>query len=317
MALTRDHKLSAATDFAKQLLSEKTDIASMFSDIPWMADMAGQVQRLVGKRWTSKDAEIPKCRRNWLALNLERKFPMFKRQGMPIRGRDTICRDYEIEMQWRKGNPVVFRLGELDPVRRGTWFAIKKNGWNTCILNVRRKKGKQVLRISVTYEIERNRVENLERERCLEVATGTEDEKFFSMRMVEGQKTMYEDMFVEFKNVSAVVSWLDGLSVHQDKLKSQLEGCGLNNKVYRVLQARRDKVTLSRDNGVKTWNHVWTKAIVREALRNNCGRIRTHLPAKLLERQWQWSDFEFKLKYKAEQVGIEVEVVRNLEQEKP
>ena len=45
MELARDHKLSAATDFAKQLLSEKTDISSMFSDIPWMADMAGQGRR--------------------------------------------------------------------------------------------------------------------------------------------------------------------------------------------------------------------------------------------------------------------------------
>jgi hypothetical protein len=54
---------------------------------------------------------------------------------------------------------------------------------------------------------------------------------------------------------------------------------------------------------------------VREALRQNCGRIRAFIPKSLLKREWQWSDFEFKLKYKTDQVGIRLEVIREADED--
>ena len=127
---------------------------------------------------------------------------------------------------------------------------------------------------------------------------------------MEGQKTLLDDLFIEYKNVTAIIAWLNRLDIQQDKLKGELKGCGLNNRVYKALQARRDRITRVRDLGAKNWNHVWSKAIVREALRQNCGQVRVYVPKTLLKREWQWSDFEFKLKYKTDEVGIGLEVVR-------
>jgi hypothetical protein len=291
--------------------AKKKGIPIPWTTAPWLAEIASSVQRVVEKRWTSKDAFIPKCRRNWLALNYDRKFPMFKFQGLPLRAALVNCRDYEIELTWRKDLPIVFKLGELDPVRRSLWHKIKKDGWNTCVLNERDGQ----LRISVCYEVERT-IEKLETKRVLEVSTGDNPDKFFALRIVEGHKTLVDDLFVEYKNVSAIVAWLNKLSVQQDKLKAELTGCGLNNRVFKAIQERRDNVTKVRDNGVKNWNHVWSKAIVREALRRNCGQVRVHVPSSLFKREWQWSDLEFKLKYKTDQLGIGLEVVREKSAEK-
>ena len=44
-------------------------IPEPWTTAPWLMDFVCGVQRIIEKRWFSKDADIPQCRRNWLTLN--------------------------------------------------------------------------------------------------------------------------------------------------------------------------------------------------------------------------------------------------------
>lgn len=222
-------------------------------------------------------------------------------------------REYQSENNIKR---IVFNIDKLDGNEKATLNKIingvYKQG-SAQIIEDKKKKGKWYLIISFGFEIEESNV--LNNNRILGVDLGITNTATMSIwdeevkdwlklswkeRIVDGSELIHYRQKIEARNKQMCIAskWAGEGRV----------GHGYNTRM-KPLENTRGKVANFRD----TYNHKISKYIVQMALKYNCGIIQmedlsgfSELQSESLLKNWSYYDLQTKVKYKAEEAGIQV-----------
>lgn len=294
----------------------------------WRSDYADFLRLAVISTWRSKDPEFNNASRGWLALNFSRNIGRFNRFGIPARPVNVDIDGHDVTLEYRLGDPLKLKFCTMDPSRWHTLKKVATGEWPSGTVYFKlNDKGLPILLIS--YYRPPERPADLNPERVLEVATTSESERFFVFSIREGRKNLVDDMRNYAIGVDAAVHFLDELGARKDAVKSCKEDCGNfrerkkgegHRKGYQDYNTSLGRLTKTRTNATRTWNHTWAKRVITIAQRWRCGEVVFFSPgtkAGLLARSWPWSDFTAKLQYRCDERGIKLAVTSgaSLEQE--
>ena len=241
------------------------------------------------------------------------------------------------------------------------WHALKDGRWTINSMSLHfdpMENYNKQFKVRVSYMVPDKKELKLDDSRCMEVnfkAAGvqgkdvpddekaeydTEKEQFINMLIREGHKPspgLPVDK-VKGRSVSAVdvVDWLGKINAMSAHAKKSQASCGSRTEYRRgegfltagaAVAAVRHRLAERRENGVKTWNHLWTKRIVEQAKEWDCGRIQVFDVPKMEKKRteeeveegslrdkvgpmfghpWNFSQFKLMLEYKAKAAGIKV-----------
>jgi len=294
-------ELMIIEDFAKTnaMLSEvfgKTGKALGYPMRAWLVEKMGlrsewadSALRDLAVRWMAKDPEMTKLRRNFLVLNGKRKPPLFRFQSFPIRARSAELSDHAINFDLGgEFGEITLKIGTLDPGARRVWKLIVDGEYHGGDMKlVKRRNGGW--RLVCPYE-RMEAPDATTKEAVLEVEVTPECVKAGSLEL----------------RFDPILPWLDRLALRQKDLEAERDNCQGFRKARAAIVARCNRLTETRDNGVRTWNHVWAKRIVDHARARACGTICLKEPKEegLSGRPWQWADLKSKIGYKAKLQGL-------------
>ena len=285
------------------------------------SDAADCARDDIVKAWQSGDPEFPKATRGWLCLNFARRVAFFNGIGLPVRAKSMKLSDHGVSLSLTAGEWLDVKFAKLDGSRYGIWKNITSGKWKVGDpVRVSLDRDGELV-IYMTYRRPPERASDLDPERVLECSFSDDRGAFMQFKIREGHKTLTDDLRRDYLNATAALDFVDRLSKQTDVLLERLKGCGSrserkhgagNKAAHEAISARSDRVSRTRTNGCRTWNHTWAHRVVAVAERWNCGKIAVFdMPSTLFERSWQWYDFEQKLKYKADEKGMKVTITKS------
>lgn len=256
--------------------------------------------------WKSKDVEFPKATRGYLTLNGARDIAFFNRIGIacPRLTAKPKFEEHSLFLKWdHEIGEVEFKIPKLDGSRYHILRNLKENtdGWQLGTMYLNERDGK--IFVTVSYSCPDKTME-IDRSRVLSVSFTDDYEKFIKITGPEG--------VANYDTISAVeaVAWLDELTAIRKKLELRKSATGNpkkpwgSAKQWKAVQERLSHNTESRENGIRSRNHLWTRRIVTRAQSWNCGTIAIiNLPEAMFGRQWQWYQFKTFLEYKISELG--------------
>lgn len=310
----------------------------------WFSHVWDGLRRDIVTAWSSKDAEMTKATRGHLILGMRRNMAGFWFKGLPILRTDTVTSNVKydgtkITLSWdHELGPVTFRpvmqsskqnrKPKLDPARRYILHQIASGAWKSCTPRLSERDG--ILSLFIPYYAPAlERTSELSKDRVMEITFSEQPEEYFQCRVHDGRRGYVDDLRNRTLSVVAVLDWLARLKSQSDKLDAHRRSCGNPRregeghcKAHELITGRLENVSRTRENGCRTWNHLWTKQLVKKAREWNCGKIVVfdlpsavdkrqdvpqHMAAGLLGRPWGWFEFKSMLQYKSKYEGIELE----------
>jgi len=320
----------------------------------WLCHVWDNLRKDVESCFNSHDPEFTKATRGWLIEQHRRNLASFQRKGLAIlwaksHEKDVVFADNKLEvtLNWnRELGPVKFQIlgkrrkgdrkRKLDGHRYSILDNIRRGRWSIGTVRLSEYDGKLVLFVPYKPVICSSSSQN-DPNRITEITIGDNPNEFFDCRVRSDNMSLTDQKRHFSIPVSVVVSWLDGLNSYRNRLRNNLRGCGNKHardngsghgKAYRKICEMLDNITKCRSNGSNSWNHVWSKRLVKIANEWNCGKIEIfNLPQSkedkrrdeeeeveekkeicgLLGRPWCWSTFKNFVGYNAKRFGIKVE----------
>jgi len=264
------------------------------------------ILRELDARWKAKDAEFPKARRNFLVLNGRRLPPRFQFVQLPIRVRQMEIDEngHGITIRYKPdGGRMRLKIGTVDRFRWERW----KDAIDTpSVLRDSRlkidKDGKMWLLACIQVGC---RTKRICPGRKLIVTYG----EWVSPAAKKMPPSPALLLTVEDKSGSETINGLftagatDGLlanKVRSQRSKVMCSSAHLAPSILEGFRRRQANITAQRSNFTHTWNHVWSKRIVRCAIQNECETIEFDLPEKLDGEPWPWAEFKLMTTHKLE-----------------
>jgi hypothetical protein len=273
----------------------------------WKSFVWDAVRRDVASRWSAPDTEFPKAKRGYLTIQGARAIAKFNRIGigMPRATARPKLHEHKMELGWdHEIGAVEFTIAKLDSARYYVWKSLRDGdeGWKLGTIYLNEDDGMVFLTVSFERP---DIVKNIDTEKILNVEFVPEIENFICI---------YTDTRNEADKLSfsAALSHLDKMKLLGEKYLNQRKSCGSekpkhwgNKKAIRSIQKKSLNLRERRTNYCQTWNHLFTRRIVENAIRHNAGSIKV---LNLPEREWfghPWGAYQFKqfLKYKIEELG--------------
>jgi hypothetical protein len=272
----------------------------------WMSFVWDSLRGDVSSRWKARDPEITKATKGWLVLQGARGLSMFTRIGIgfPSAVARPKIEGHDVTMKWDHDiGAVCFKLNKLDGGRYHVLKGVRDNlpGWKlgTVYLNERDNK----LRLTVSYECP-DPVKTLDPNNLMEITfTGVPNQYI----TVKGSGNLEGDSI----SVVEALGQLQQLNIKRDRWESRRAAVGNPRKawgskpLWDATQKVVGVVTERRSNAIKTRNHLWTRRLVEDALRWQCGSVKiNNMPEReLLGEPWNWSQFRQFLEYKITENG--------------
>jgi IS605 OrfB family transposase len=222
----------------------------------------------------------------------------------------------------------------LDPQQIMILKQIQSGKFTMCTSNLMEYDGEFTFLLA--YHFIPQQKQDLDPKRVLELAWNPEEcdpKHLFTISLKQGLEREVDRRLNDYLDASAVVPQLFSLRAQRNKLLGCLRACG--SRFARTpeqgsppsrehFSKRLDALSERRNNFVKHWNHRWTAQVIQIAIQWNCGTIMVmNLPSckpknqpqtspetiGIINQAWQWSDFKFKLDYKAQEKGIQTSYV--------
>ena len=273
------------------------------------------LRRDVESRWKAPDPEFVNAKRGWLCLQGARAMAKFNHIGigMPYATAKPKLHEHKITVKWdHEIGTIDFVLGRLDGGRYYIWKCLRDGepGWSIGTMYLNEKDGK--LRITLSYHCPEKKIV-LDSKSVMVVGVTDDPENFICMT---GEKLFSADKisFAEADN------WLRENNHRREYFERCRAAVGIGDKGrcpkvgkkhWKAIQVRVSNNTRNRELGVTDRNHLWTRRIINNAVRNNCGVIRLlGVPEReIFGHPWNWSQFRSFLEYKADETGIKLEIV--------
>lgn len=286
----------------------------------WMGIVGEAIQyNIVAPKWTSRDPEFPKARNGFMVTNGARPFARFQRIGIPIKNTSVKIGDRSLTMKWDfELGPVEFKIGKMDGSRHFKWKNIESGNWKIGFVyikevddrdeNTGKKRGRKIS-LLVSYTAPKEEFD-IDPEKTMTVSFGDAPEMFINC---SGQKSFEGDYISVLEAVNGVSSLR--------KIGEKYEACRASagnprrvwgsKKIYKGVQKKISNLTKRRSNYVKDRNHLWTRRIVSNSLRWQCGKVVVvNCPKEeLFGQPWGWFMFKSFLEYKLKEIGAKVEFV--------
>jgi hypothetical protein len=271
----------------------------------WMSFVWDSLRTDVSTAWRSKDPSI-KATKGWLVLQGIRSISSFQRRGIgfPALTGSLDIHQHKLSLKWDHSiGEVEFGIKKLDGGRYHVWKGLRDGlpGWKAGTTYLSEHGGK--IFVIMTYTAPA-RVRELEKDRVLDVVFTEDKGNFITMK---GPDSFDGD----FISAEEVIGILEQIKIRHDRWASRREAVGNprrkwgSKKLWNATQNVVGRNTDHRTNVVKTRNHLWTRRIIEDAIRWNCGSLKmSDVPETMFGEPWPWSQFNDFLKYKAEEAGI-------------
>lgn len=273
--------------------------------------------RAIQSYWKAKDQEITKCNRGYLVLQGKRMPGKMFNACMYLHKEILKIDKHEITFRpfADTKEKVKLKIKSLDPHAWGIWKRMVSGDLNYgCPAQLQLTKKRDLI-LFVAYEQESKKQQDAVKGRVMDLGFDTENAvSYVQMHMREGHKSRIDDMRNDSLDVTGAIDIIDRLRKqreHWERMKKT--ACGKrdgNRKADSSAVEHLNKITLNRTRVVRGWNHTWTRRIVTRAHAWRCEKIiMQEMPDDLCERSWLWSDFRDKLAYKAQEYGIDLEIL--------
>ncbi len=274
--------------------------------------------------WRSGDPEYPQASRGWLALQGARGPAQFNWRGIgfPRLTARPKLEGHTLTLNWDHDiGPVVFNLPRLNGGHYYIWKALRDGlpGWKLGTLYLNEKDHK--LKVTLSHDRPATAAATVDPARVCQLRFTDESETFLRMLGPDGAAS-YDSW-----SAAAAVGRLVQLKVRRDELERRRAACGNPRRPWghrRGWLENQDVLsnnTRQRDLMQKDYAHAWSRRTVSRLLQWRCGKIQveawptatitlangsTRVIPALFGHPWSWTQFNLFLKYKANEVGIEV-----------
>ena len=272
--------------------------------------------------WKSNDPEFPTAPRGYLIMQGARKFAVMGNADIRVRKTHTKMNEHGISLCiFADQSSLELKVKTLDPGRWGRWKKVVK-GDLKCGDPIRLGLRDGNLFLYVPFHEEDAGPREIDATRIMEVSFGDTKERAICLSLREGHKTLLDE--IVHCEIDANGAWAGLLrqNMQKEKCTAERKACGRRGQIggighergYDATTGRLHRLTVGRDNFCKTWNHVWTKRIVKQAHDWRCGKAQVFgPPADLCSESWPWADFRAKLDYKAKAMGLAIEYLPRAE----
>lgn len=284
----------------------------------WLSIVPESIHRdIVSPKWRGKDPEFPKATNGYLVLNGARSFGRFEHIGIPIKNTVPKMSKHSMFIKWDSEiGEVEFKLGRLDGGRHHSWKNVrdKSAGWKLGATYINERDGKIFLTMSYTAPDKEAKADS---EKTLTIYFNDESKDMYIN--CEGSDKLQGDKI----SVTGIYDHLIDMQYIADRYAKQKESAGNprrvwgSRKFYKAIQNRITNITKRRELFLKDTNHLWSRRIVDNARRWNCGTIvAVNMPEREMFCQpWNWGQFKFDLEYKAKEWGATVKYVTQEKQD--
>jgi hypothetical protein len=265
--------------------------------------------------WKSHDPSLTKATRGWLVMQGERMLPRMARADLRVRRDYVSMEPHAVGLRLfadKERDTLRLKVRTLDGGRYGIYKRLA-TGALRCGDPVRFGLRDNDLYLYLPYAVEAEARE-LDPARVLEVAFGDDLDHAISMRLRAGHASPLDDLRTYHVDAAGAWAFILRHNARRECLDRERRAAGRrgnqgigNDAAYASATRRLDRLTLGRENALKTWNHTWTARIVKQAERWKCGAIEVFGPPEgLLTESWPWADWRGKLAYKAKAMGIKL-----------
>jgi hypothetical protein len=311
-------KITPNKDAAKKILSEtfcKDGKAHLYQlrdlvreDLAptWLSFVWDSLRSDVSSRWLAKDPKFPKATKGWLLLQGSRGINFFQHVGigLPQASARPKIDGHKVILKWdHEIGPVEFNIGKLDGGRYHVLKGVRDNlpGWKAGTFYLNERDGKLFLLMSYTCP---DPVTELDKNNVLEVTFTEEADKYITLK---GPGNFHGDCISALE----ALGLLHSLNVRRERWQARKQAAGNprrtwgSKKICNATQEVISNITTHRENAVQTRNHLWTRRIIDNALRWECGTVKVvNLPEKsMFNEPWNWSQFKNFLAYKTKEIG--------------
>ena len=279
----------------------RTDLAPT-----WLSYVWDSLRADVSSRWRAKDPEITKATKGFLVLQGARALNRFMRIGigMPHLTAHPKIEKHEVTVKWDHIiGPVIFRFGKLDGGRYHILKGIRDNlpGWKLGTIYLNEHEGK--LRLTMSYECP-DLEKSVDPVNVMEITFTDVPSQYIT---VKGPGNLEGD----YVSAEEAMGLLQQLNIKRERWEGRRTAVGNPRKawgsktMWDATQKVISNVTEHRSNAVKTRNHLWTRRIIEDAKRWQCGTIVVNnMPERaMFGEPWNWSQFQQFLDYKIKEVG--------------
>ena len=282
----------------------------------WPSWLCQQATSTVSRLFTSKDPERPTCARNFLVWAGSRLPPKLQFVPLPLQMTDNVKsitlpehgRGATLEWDRKLGPVEVGFARKLDGYEWSIWQKIKSGEYELRTSKLFLHPNKGTLQLSLSYERDAVPQHKIDPARELEVCFSQDNPKqFIFMSLLSGKATLVDQITRREFSALGVMEKLRELDAQQERWKAAAEACPRNNKAKDAVNERRNRVTRNRDGVLKDWIGIWTKMVMDECQRRDCGKLIVKgIPKTLYGFSWQRAVFRFALEYKAKTRGIAI-----------
>jgi hypothetical protein len=266
----------------------------------WLSFVWDSLRTTVSQRWQARDPSI-KATRGYLVDQGARSLGFFRNIGIGFpqaTGRPKI-EGHSIILKWTHDlGEISFNIAKLDP---GRYFHFKNirekaNGYVPGTFFLSEKEGKPFILLTYTAPAIKK---DLDPEKVLEVRFKADDINAFCL------------IGSEVVSAREAVRWLSELKHISDKFSDCLASTGNprkpwgNRRAHAAVSSRLSKVTTRRLQGEKVHNHLWSRRIVSEAIKQEAGIIKIFdIPEKeFFGHPWGFAQLKTFIDYKISEIG--------------